>query len=52
MVEKKIYSVEEAEKLTINEVVDLYKKYINPNQAQIFSSLPYGKDLFSSAKGV
>ena len=36
----------------INEVVELYKKYINPNQAQIFSILPYGKDIFSSAEGV
>jgi len=52
MLKKKIYSVEEAEKLNINEVIELYKKYINPNQAQIFSFLPYGKDIFSSAKGV
>ena len=52
MIKKKIYSVEDAEKLNINEVVELYKKYINPNQAQIFSNLPYGKDIFSSAKGV
>ena len=52
MHKKKIYSVEDAEKLTINEVVELYKKFINPNQAQIFSNLPYGKDIFSSAKGV
>ena len=52
MIKKKIYSVEDAEKLNINEVVELYKKYINPNQAQIFSNLPYGKDIFSSAEGV
>ena len=52
MPKKKIYSVEDAEKLTINEVTDLYKRYINPNQAQIFSNLPYGKDIFSSAEGV
>tara|TARA_B100001996_G_scaffold351134_1_gene310959 strand:+ start:1404 stop:2837 length:1434 start_codon:yes stop_codon:yes gene_type:complete len=52
MINKKIYSVDDAEKLDIDEVVELYKKYINPNQAQIFSSLPYGKDIFSSADGV
>ena len=52
MIKKKIYTTEEAEKLTINEVIELYKKYINPNQAQIFSSLPYGKDIFSTAEGV
>ena len=39
MTEKKLYTVEEAEKLSNSEVVELYKKYINPNQAQIFSNL-------------
>ena len=52
MSKKKLITVEEAEKLSNTEVVELYKKYINPNQAQIFSNLPYGKDIFSSAKGV
>jgi len=51
MNKKKLITVEEAEKLSNSEVVELYKKYINPNQAQIFSNLPYGKDTFSSAKG-
>ena len=52
MTEKKLYTVEEAEKLSNSEVVELYKKYINPNQAQIFSNLPFGKDTFISAKGM
>ena len=52
MNKKSLYTVEEAENLSIEEVVKLYKDYINPNQSQIFSNLPYGKDLFKSAKGV
>ena len=52
MTEKKLYTVEEAEKLSNSEVVELYKKYINPNQAQIFANLPYGKDTFVSAAGM
>ena len=52
MLNRKIYTVNEAEQLTIDQVTELYKKYINPNQAQIFSNLPYGKDIFSSALGV
>jgi len=49
---KKIYSIDEANKLNIDQVQELYKKYINPNQACIFSSLPYGKDTFRSAEGM
>ena len=52
MTNKRLYSVEDAEKLSSSEVIELYKKYINPNQAEIFSKLPYGKDIFSSAKGM
>ena len=52
MNKKRLYTVEDADNLNIEEVVELYKSYINPNQSQIFSNLPYGKDLFKSAKGV
>ena len=52
MNKKSLYTVEDADNLNIDEVVELYKNYINPNQSQIFSNLPYGKDLFKSAKGV
>ena len=52
MNKKSLYTVEDADNLNIEEVVELYKSYINPNQSQIFSNLPYGKDLFKSAKGV
>tara|TARA_Y100000590_G_scaffold355294_1_gene408975 strand:- start:4455 stop:5885 length:1431 start_codon:yes stop_codon:yes gene_type:complete len=52
MNKKSLYTVEDADNLNVKEVVELYKNYINPNQSQIFSNLPYGKDLFKSAKGV
>ena len=52
MNKKSLYTVQDADNLKIEDVVKLYKNYINPNQSQIFSSLPYGKDLFESAKGV
>ena len=52
MNKKSLYTVQDADNLNIEEVVELYKNYINPNQSQIFSNLPYGKDLFKSAKGV
>ena len=48
----KLFSVDEAKKLSISEVVDLYKNFINPNQTKIYSSLPYGKDIFDKAEGV
>ena len=49
---KKLYTAEEAENLSNKDVIELYKRYINPNQAQIYSNLPFGKDIFTSAKGV
>ena len=52
MNKKSLYTAQDAENLSVKEVVELYKNYINPNQSQIFSNLPYGKDLFKSAKGV
>ena len=52
MSEKKIYTVEEAKSLGIQEVQKLYDSFINPNQTGIFSSLPYGKEIFDTAEGV
>jgi len=49
---KKLYSVDEANKLSIEEVQRLYSKFINPNQTKIFSSLPFGKEIFNKAEGV
>ena len=51
MSEKKLYSLQEAKNLDIKEVQNLYHDFINPNQTKIFSSLPYGQDIFESAEG-
>ena len=52
MKSKKFYSLEDTKNLTINEVHQLYKDFINPNQTKIFSSLPFGNEVFESAEGV
>ena len=51
MSNKKLYTVEEAKNLSIKSVHELYKNFINPNQTNIFSSLPFGKELFETADG-
>ena len=52
MLKKKIYTVEEASNLSIQEIKDLYINFINPNQTKIFSSLPFGNEIFEKAEGV
>jgi len=49
---RKIFSVKEADNLSAVEIHELYKKFINPNQTKIFSSLPFGKDVFKYSEGV
>jgi len=48
----KLFNFEEALKLNIDEVKNLYKDYINPNQASILSQFPFNKELFARAEGV
>ncbi len=52
MIERKLYTIEEANDLSIDKIHELYKNFINPNQTSIFSSLPFGKDIFENAEGV
>ncbi len=52
MSEKKLYTIEEASNLSIHEIHKLYREYINPNQTDIYTSLPFGNDIFESAEGV
>ena len=47
MNDRKFYKMEEIEALGVEEVHNLYKEYINPNQTKIFSSLPFGNEIFS-----
>ena len=51
MSNKKLYTLEEAKNLSIESVHELYKNFINPNQTNIFSALPFGKELFEKAEG-
>ena len=46
--DRKLYTIDEASNLSIDEVHNLYKDFINPNQTDIFSSLPFGNDTFES----
>ena len=52
MSERKLYTIEEATNLSIEDIHQLYRSYINPNQTDIFASLPFGKDVFENAEGV
>jgi putrescine aminotransferase len=45
-------TIEDAEKLTIEEIQGLYSKYINPYQTTIFKNFPFGKDIFVRAEGM
>ena len=45
-------TTEDAEKLTIEEIQDLYNQYINPYQTTIFKNFPFGKDIFVRAEGM
>tara|TARA_B110000037_G_scaffold219122_1_gene283583 strand:+ start:89 stop:1525 length:1437 start_codon:yes stop_codon:yes gene_type:complete len=49
---KKILSINEIEKLNINEIKELYSSYINPYQTKIFSNFSFGKEVFVKAKGM
>ena len=45
MSEKKLYTVREASNLSIDKIHQLYKEFINPNQTDIYKSLPFGNDV-------
>ena len=50
--QKNLFSIDEIEKMDINQIRDLYKKYVNPGIEKIFSSFSFGQDIFDSAEGV
>jgi len=49
---KKLYSVEDVENLSITNVLDLYKKYINFSQVELINSFGFGQDLVDKAEGM
>ena len=49
---KKLYSLADVENLNIQNVLDLYKKYINFSQVELISSFGFGQDLVDKAEGM
>ena len=49
---KKYFTINDIEKLTITETKDLYKKYINPEQVNIYSAFDYNNEVFTKAEGL
>lgn len=49
---KKNLSIEDTEKLSIDEIKKLYSEYVNPKQTKIFSNFPFGQDVFVKAEGM
>ena len=52
MTDRKLYTIDEAKNLSITDIHRLYKDFVNPNQTDIFSLLPFGNDTFETAEGV
>ena len=49
---KKLYSISDIEKLTIDDGFNLYKKYINFSQVELINSFGFGQDLVDKAEGM
>ena len=52
MKEKKLYSVDDCENLSNNEIRDLYKKHVNPAIEQLFNSFDLGHEVIEYSEGV
>lgn len=46
-----LLSVEDAERLSVSEVHDLYRKYVNRSQVKLMTSLGFGRELVDHAEG-
>lgn len=47
-----LLTIEDCEKMSVEEVWSYYKKYINPGQVDLISSFGFGRDLSDHAEGV
>ena len=47
-----MYSIKDAENLSINEICELYRKYINNSQVDLISTFGFGKDTVKYAEGI
>ena len=52
MTDKKLFSVDDCEKLSNHEVRELYKKYVNPAIERLFGSFDLGQERVDHAEGV
>ena len=48
---KKLYKTEDIKKLKIDDVRQLYKKYVSPSQTSALGVFGFGKDIIENAKG-
>ena len=48
----KFYKISDIDSLTISEIKQLYKDYINPEQVNIYNAFDYNDDIFEKAEGV
>ena len=49
---KKLYSLDDIENLSIDDIFDLYKKYVNFSQVDLISSFGFGQDLVEKAEAM
>ena len=49
---KKLYSINEAENFKIEDIWDLYRKYVNNSQVDLISSFGFGNDTVKKAEGI
>ena len=49
---KKLYSLNDIEQFSIDDVFNLYKKYINFSQVELINSFGFGQDLVDKAEGM
>ncbi len=49
---KNLFTIGDIKNLSVNEVAGLYRKYINSAQANIYSKLSFGQDIFTRAEGM
>ena len=49
---KKLYSINDAENFKIEDIWDLYRKYVNNSQVDLISSFGFGNDTVKKAEGI
>jgi len=50
--QSKLISLSEIDSLTINDIWELYNKYINPGTKDLYSAFSFGNDVFIKAEGM